>query len=217
MSMRRLSYSNVMSTIAVVLAIGGGTAYAASTINGSSITNHSITGKKLKNNTLTGTQIKESTLKGVNASSLGGVGASHFVQGSGSFVQHVDVQLPTATSYTNLVSLPGLGLVAAQCSNSGNDLALQFTNTTTHPDHFAWTYSYEDDSSHLAHSTGNVLAPGPSPAVFAFSNNGHDSGFEIALTLNNALATHGAQVFVGGVTQSDSSTNCQVHLIAITN
>lgn len=59
---QRLTYANVMSSIAVVLAIGGGTAYAATTINGHNIKNHTITGKKLVNNTLTGKQIKESAL-----------------------------------------------------------------------------------------------------------------------------------------------------------
>jgi hypothetical protein len=57
----RFSYANVMSTVAVFLAIGGG-ALAASTINGKNLKNKSVQGKKLKNNTLTGKQIKESKL-----------------------------------------------------------------------------------------------------------------------------------------------------------
>lgn len=58
---KRFSYANVMSTVAVFLAIGGG-ALAASTINGKSLKNKSVAGKKLKKNTLTGKQIKESKL-----------------------------------------------------------------------------------------------------------------------------------------------------------
>ena len=48
----RLSYANVMATIAVFLALGG-SAFAVSKINGKNIKNHTIAGKKLKNNTLT--------------------------------------------------------------------------------------------------------------------------------------------------------------------
>ena len=58
---RRLTYANVMSTLAVFIALGG-SSYAAFTINGASIKNRSIAGKKLRHNTLTGAQIKESRL-----------------------------------------------------------------------------------------------------------------------------------------------------------
>jgi hypothetical protein len=57
----RLTYANVMSTLAVFIALGG-SSYAAAKISGSSIKNRSISGSKLKHNTLTGTQIKESKL-----------------------------------------------------------------------------------------------------------------------------------------------------------
>jgi hypothetical protein len=57
----RFSYANVMSTVAVFLAIGGG-ALAASTINGKKLKDKSVAGKKLKKNTLTGKQINESKL-----------------------------------------------------------------------------------------------------------------------------------------------------------
>ena len=58
---RRLTYANVMSTLAVFIALGG-SSYAAVTINGSSIKNHTIRGAKLHRNTLTGAQINESRL-----------------------------------------------------------------------------------------------------------------------------------------------------------
>lgn len=58
---RRLTYANVMSTLAVFIALGG-SSYAAITINGKDIRNRSIPGTKLRTNTLTGTQIRESTL-----------------------------------------------------------------------------------------------------------------------------------------------------------
>jgi hypothetical protein len=58
---QRLTYANVMSTLAVFIALGG-SSYAAVTINGATIENRSIAGKKLRHNTLTGTQIRESRL-----------------------------------------------------------------------------------------------------------------------------------------------------------
>jgi hypothetical protein len=50
---RHLSFANVMSVIAVFIAIGGG-AYAAKKLNGKTIKAHSIPASKLKKNVLTG-------------------------------------------------------------------------------------------------------------------------------------------------------------------
>jgi hypothetical protein len=76
---QRLTYANVMSTLAVFIALGG-SSYAAFTINGASIKNRSIAGKKLRHNTLTGMQIKESRLGRVprakTADTVGGVSAA---------------------------------------------------------------------------------------------------------------------------------------------
>ena len=58
---QRLTYANVMATLAVFIALGG-SSYAALTISGSDIKNRSIAGKKLKRNTLTGKEIRESRL-----------------------------------------------------------------------------------------------------------------------------------------------------------
>ena len=75
----RLTYANVMSTLAVFIALGG-SSYAAFTINGNTIKNRSIAGKKLRHNTLTGAQIKESRLARVprakRADTLGGLTAA---------------------------------------------------------------------------------------------------------------------------------------------
>jgi hypothetical protein len=57
----RLSYANVMATIAVLIALGG-TAYAVTKINGKSIKKHTILGNRLKDDTLTGLQVNESKL-----------------------------------------------------------------------------------------------------------------------------------------------------------
>jgi hypothetical protein len=57
----RLTYANVMSTLAVFIALGG-SSYAAVQISGSSIQNRSIAGKKLKRNSITGREVRESRL-----------------------------------------------------------------------------------------------------------------------------------------------------------
>ncbi len=68
-----LTYANVMSTVALVLVIGGGGAYAAGFIDSGDIVNNSIESRDLENreavkardvrkNGLTGKEIKEKTL-----------------------------------------------------------------------------------------------------------------------------------------------------------
>jgi hypothetical protein len=57
----RLTYANVMSTLAVFIALGG-SSYAAIRISGSSIENRSIPAKKLKRNSITGREVRESRL-----------------------------------------------------------------------------------------------------------------------------------------------------------
>ena len=57
----RLSYANVMSTLAVFIALGG-SSYAISRIDGNQLKTRSVSGKKLKRNTLGGATIKESRL-----------------------------------------------------------------------------------------------------------------------------------------------------------
>ena len=64
----RLSYANVVATLALVLAVGG-TSYAASQINGKNLKNRSVAGKKLKKNTVTGTEVNESKLGKVPSAS----------------------------------------------------------------------------------------------------------------------------------------------------
>ncbi len=75
----RVSYANVMSTLAVFIALGG-SSYAALTINGATIKNRTISGNKLRANTLTGAQIRESRLARVprakSADTLDGITAA---------------------------------------------------------------------------------------------------------------------------------------------
>jgi hypothetical protein len=70
---KRLSYADVMSTIAVVLALGGATAFAAS-----SLSRNSVGTAQLKKDAVTGAKVRDGSLTGqdVNASTLGQVPAA---------------------------------------------------------------------------------------------------------------------------------------------
>jgi hypothetical protein len=73
----RMTYANVMATVAVFIALGG-SGYAATKINGKNIKNKSIAGKKLKNRTITAGKVKKNTLGGteIAESRLGQVGSA---------------------------------------------------------------------------------------------------------------------------------------------
>ncbi len=67
----RLSYANVMSTLAVFIALGG-SSYALVRVDGKQLKNRSVSGKKLKRNTLGGATVKESSLGTVPRASRAG-------------------------------------------------------------------------------------------------------------------------------------------------
>lgn len=78
----RLTYANVVATLALFVALGG-SSYAALKISGRDIKAHTITGQKIKPNTLGRRQIKESSLSAVpralNAAKLEGHTAEDFL------------------------------------------------------------------------------------------------------------------------------------------
>jgi hypothetical protein len=59
---KRLTYANVMSSIAVFLILGGASAYAAKKIGSNEIKGNSITTGKIKKNAVTGSKIKKSSI-----------------------------------------------------------------------------------------------------------------------------------------------------------
>jgi hypothetical protein len=79
---RKLSYANVMATLAVFVALGG-SSYAALKVSGRDVVDRSLTYRDLKRNTLGGSRIKESHLGRVpharNADRLNGVTAGRLL------------------------------------------------------------------------------------------------------------------------------------------
>ena len=72
---KRLTYANVMSSIAVFLILGGATAFAASKIGSHQLKSNSVTTAKIKKNAVTTVKIKNDAVTGakVNESTLGTV------------------------------------------------------------------------------------------------------------------------------------------------
>jgi hypothetical protein len=79
---RRLSYSNVMATLAVFISLGG-TSFAALSLTGRDIQDGSLTARDLKRETLGGKRIKEAALgrvrRAANADRLNGVPGARFL------------------------------------------------------------------------------------------------------------------------------------------
>jgi hypothetical protein len=79
---RRLTYANVVATLALFIALGG-SSYAALTITGRNVANGSLTHKDLRRDTLGGNRIRESRLGQVrsarNADLLDGMPAERFL------------------------------------------------------------------------------------------------------------------------------------------
>jgi hypothetical protein len=79
---KRLTYANVMATLAVFIALGG-TSYAALTVTGRDVKNSSLTFRDLQRDTLGGSRINESLLGTVrrarNADRLNGVTAERLL------------------------------------------------------------------------------------------------------------------------------------------
>jgi hypothetical protein len=76
---QRMTYANVMSTLAVFIALGG-SSYAAVKISGNNIKSRSISAAKIRRNSLTGREIRESRLgrvpRSANADRVGGLTAT---------------------------------------------------------------------------------------------------------------------------------------------
>lgn len=79
----RITYANVVATLALFLALGTGGAFAVSKITGADVRNRSLTGAEFKSNSVGGRVVRESSLKPVpraqNAARLAGKPATRFL------------------------------------------------------------------------------------------------------------------------------------------
>lgn len=123
---QRLTYANVMATIAVFIALGGA-GYAATKLPKNSvgtkqIKKNAITTAKIRRGAVTGAKVQTSSLGKVpsaatadNADSLQGSPASAFMRGGGQFFS-ARRELRVGDTEIPVFTLPGIGPVTAECT-----------------------------------------------------------------------------------------------------
>ena len=121
----KLTYANVMATIAVFIALGG-SAFAAAQLKKNSVgakqlKRNAVTTAKVKPAAITGAKIKLSSLGTVpsaahagDASTLQGTGPDGFMRGGGQFLS-ARRDLNLGESEVPLLSLPGISPITASC------------------------------------------------------------------------------------------------------
>lgn len=117
---KRLTYANVMSSIAVFLVIGGASAFAATHLGKNSVgtkqlKNNAVTTAKIKKNAVNGAKVKNGSLTGadINLGTLGTVpsaGNSNTVGGNS--VVLINFQASPSAGPTQILNLDGFTLTA---------------------------------------------------------------------------------------------------------
>jgi hypothetical protein len=78
-----VTYANVVATLALLIAIGGGTAWAVEKWTGANIVNGSLTGVDVRNDTLKGADVLESRLAKVpDSDKLDGLDSARYTRGA---------------------------------------------------------------------------------------------------------------------------------------
>jgi hypothetical protein len=134
---KRITYANVMSTMAIFLVLGGATALAASLAKNSvgtrQLKRNSVTAAKLRRNAVTTAKIKNGAVTGakVNLGSLGKVpsaaSADNANATNGLHLAKISFVGTNNNPKTQVLSLNGLNLFA-ECDGSGD---INFTATTS--------------------------------------------------------------------------------------
>ena len=144
---KRITYANVMSSIAVFLVLGGASAYAAKKIGSNEIKGNSITTGKIKKNAVTASKIKKNSITTakiangavtgakINFNSLGTVpNANHAntadTAAKTSQIGNIFYTANQGGGKTTILSLSGL-TITAECP-SGDDIQLEATTSVNH-------------------------------------------------------------------------------------
>jgi hypothetical protein len=144
--MERLTYANVMATIAFFLALGGGAVATFKVpknsvgtiqlkngaVTGAKLHNGAVTGAKVANGSLTGRQINASTLGTVpNASSLGGSPASAYVKAPVGPTQFGVVPAVRVTNSGNEFTSDGVFALVTFDTSQYDNAGMHSTSTNT--------------------------------------------------------------------------------------
>jgi hypothetical protein len=115
---KRLTYANVMSSIAVFLVLGGATAFAAKKIGSKEIKSNAITTAKIKKNAVTTPKIKNGAVTGakLNLSTIGQVPSAASANNAntvgGNSVVAINFTGDATTGPTQVLNLNGFTLTA---------------------------------------------------------------------------------------------------------
>jgi hypothetical protein len=141
---KRLTYANVMSSIAVFLVIGGASAFAASQLGKNSVGSkqlkkNSVTAAKIKKNAVTGAKIKDGTITGskINLGTVGTVPSATNATNAGNantvggmHVGKLQFSSGISTAKTPIFSANGLTLFAS--CGAGKELDFTATSSVAH-------------------------------------------------------------------------------------
>jgi hypothetical protein len=216
----RLTYANVMATVAVFIALGG-SGYAAVKINGKNIRNKSIAGTKLRNRTISGGKLKKNTLTGaeIRESRLGTVPRA----------KNADSATAAGTA--------GSAATASNASALGGIAPSGFVRTPTDPTHLVGTpgnpsfkngwanfgasftpAGFYKDQLGVVHLQGMLNPPGSASTIFTLPPGYRPSPAwnfnEFGVLGDTGMTT--VEVIFDGDVQSSQSQNNEVVLNGIT-
>jgi hypothetical protein len=154
---KRLTYANVMSSIAVFLILGGATAFAAQKIGSNQLKANSITTGKIKKEAVTTAKIKKNAVNGskVNEATLGEVPsaakattAANAEKVGGASLVRFAFNFNAPAGPTQILNLNGLQLIAncpagqvvltAQTTVNDSEISAENTNATSNPATFSF-------------------------------------------------------------------------------
>ena len=144
---RRFTYANVVATLALILAVGGGSAYAASRlIKGNQIAKGTITGANIKKSTLTSKLFAKGTLRSGPAGATGPAGPAGAAGAPGSAIAYGIISTNTSGNpafnanlskgFTTAYS-PQTGIICvAYPPGVSTNLPLSINEAGSEPDHW---------------------------------------------------------------------------------
>jgi hypothetical protein len=142
---KRITYANVMSSIAVFLVLGGGAAYAAKKIGTSEIKGNSITTGKIKKNAVTASKIKKNAITTakirngavtgakINLATLGTVPSANTANVANSLAGQTPFYIRLGFGQTQTIASHGSVSLVANCRQAGGQDIVEILMQTTQP------------------------------------------------------------------------------------
>ena len=122
---KRITYANVMSSIAVFLVLGGASAYAAKKIGSNEIKGNSITTGKIKKNAVTSSKIKSNSITTAKIKNDAVTGAKVNVSTLGTVPSATNATNAThATNADNATNWSRYGTTGVRKASAGSDVHL---------------------------------------------------------------------------------------------